>query len=172
LLVLALASAAPAAAAPPTEASCRAFVQKFYDQYRSFAQKEHKGRACDLAVRARPSLFSPELRRRLEADSAAQARSKEEIVGLDFDPFLNAQDFASRYVVRNVVRHGQGYRAEVYGSNEGKQGTKPDVMPELVRRGSGWMFVSFHYPGADGHPKSDLLSVLRQLREDRRKGPR
>jgi hypothetical protein len=36
--------------------------------------------------------FSPELASKLKEDLAAQEKSPGEIVGLDFDPFLNAQD--------------------------------------------------------------------------------
>lgn len=151
---------------PPAESSCKAFVQTFYDRYLRFAQKGRDGRSCDLEIKARPGQFSRELRRRLAEDSAAQDKVKNEIVGLDGDPFLNAQDFGDRYLVEKVFRQGSTYRAEVYAVVGGKRGDGPAVVPELVPHGRGWMFVNFLYPGE----KSDLLSVLKQLRAERQKG--
>ena len=37
---------------------------------------------------------------------AAYKKSPEEIVGLDFDPFLNAQDIAERYLVGKIIPKG------------------------------------------------------------------
>lgn len=130
----------------------------------------HNGTPSDLEIKARPGNFSRELRRRLAEDMAAASRNKDEIVGLDFDPYLNSQDMADRYVVRKVVRAGQRYRAEVHAVTEGKQTATPVVIPELVRTGSGWMIVNFLYRNPENAAdKSDLLSILSQLRADRRK---
>lgn len=153
------------------EASCRSFVQKFYDWYVRLAAKAHKIPSCDLAMKTRPSAFSRELRQRLAEDSAAQAKVKDLIVGIDFDPFLNAQDFADRYLAQKVTRRSESYLVEVHGITAGKRNQRPDVIPELVQRNGRWTFVNFHYPpGEDGSGKSDLLTILKQLREERRKG--
>lgn len=145
-------------------------MQRFYDRYMKLIQGTHQGTPSDMEIRRRPALFSRELRQRLAEDMAASSRSKDEIVGLDFDPFLNSQDMADRYVVRKVVRTGQRYRVEVHSITEGKQTATPVVIPELARSGSRWMFVNFHYRNPQNPAdKSDLLSILSQLRAERRK---
>jgi hypothetical protein len=166
-------SSRPAKRPSSSEAFCRSFVQKFYDGYLTFAKKEHQGASCDLVLKSRPALFSREIRRQMAEDSAAQAKNKEEIVGIDFDPFLAAQDFADRYVAKTITRKGPGYLVEVHTINGGKPSSGPNVVPELVRSGKGWRFVNFHYPDAEkpAH-KSDLLTVLKELRDERRKGSR
>jgi hypothetical protein len=162
-----------AASIGPKEASCRAFVRRFYAWYVPFAQKEHQEPSCDLALKQRASSFSREIRRRMAEDSAAQAKVRDLIVGIDFDPFLNAQDFADRYLVQKVSRHGDRYRVEVYGIWNGKRSSMPDVVPELVPSGRGWMFVNFIYPPHEGETATnDLLGVLKSLREDRAKDNR
>jgi ribosomal protein L21E len=146
--------------------SARDFAQKFYSWYVPIALNEHAGPASDLALKHRSSAFSPELLRALKEDSAAQANSPGEIVGLDFDPFLNSQDPEDRYEVGKVTRKGDSYWVEVYGVRSGKRMEPVAVLAELVRRNGHWTFVNFHYPGPHG---TDLLSLLKRLREERQK---
>ena len=57
----------------------------------------------------------------LKEDMAAAAAAPEgEEVGLDFDPFLDAQDPADRYEVKSVSKKGTKYLADVYCKTEGK----------------------------------------------------
>lgn len=152
------------------EGSCRAFVQRFYDWYLRLSEKEKKLSPSDLALRSHASWFSRELKRRLAEDSTAAAKSPGEIVGLDFDPFLNAQDTPQRCVVKRVTSKGGSYRAEVHRVESGKTVQDPAVVPELIQRGGQWTFVNFHYPSTDGpRHEDDLLNVLKRLREDRKK---
>jgi hypothetical protein len=51
----------------------------------------------------------------LKEDLAASKKSPGEIVGLDFDPFLNAQDIAERYLVGKITPKGDHYWVEVFG---------------------------------------------------------
>lgn len=172
-------SARPGVAGPAkTPASskeivCRKAVQEFYDWYLSHLMREAPTPAMTRELNARTRNFSAELRGHLAEDSAAAAKSPDEIVGLDFDPFVNSQDPAPRYVARKTYRAGKGYWVEVHGVIEGKVSEVPDVIPELVLSRGHWMFVNFHYPaqGADG-VRSDLLGVLKLLREDRGKSAR
>jgi hypothetical protein len=169
-LLVVLTLSAPAFGAPPaasSDASCKSFVQAFYTRYVRLMEKDHSPSAFEVATRSRRSSFGVELRRALAEDEAAAARSPGEIVGLDFDPFLNAQDFAPRYTVGKVTRKGAGYRVEVFGHWNGPAGKKPDVIPELVRQSGRWVFVNFHYPGEKGEPSDDLLSILKALKKDR-----
>lgn len=165
----------PAAAAPsgPTESSCRSFVQTFYNGYvRRFSQT-NRAPLKNAPVNYQPAALSAELRQRLREDYAAAEKSPGEIVGLDFDPILNAQDIAERFEAGAVRRKGRSYLVEVFGLWGGKKNKKPDVVPELVFQNGRWVFVNFHY-GVGGKPseRDDLLHILRQLREDRRKHPK
>jgi hypothetical protein len=54
--------------------------------------KDGTDTAWNLAIKTKSSVFSPQLALALKEDSAAQAKAEGEIVGLDFDPFLNSQD--------------------------------------------------------------------------------
>ncbi|MGA2502201.1 MAG: hypothetical protein ABSH20_31040 [Tepidisphaeraceae bacterium] len=146
--------------------SARDFAQKFYSWYVPIALNEHAGPAWDFVLKQRSSSFSPELLRALREDSAAQAKSPGEIVGLDFDPFLDSQDPEDRYEVGKVTRKGDSYWVEVFGVRSGKRMEPAAVLAELVRKNGHWTFVNFHYPDPNG---SDLLSTLKLLREDRQK---
>lgn len=150
--------------------SCRAFVQQFYDQYLRLA--DHGGREApdDQIIRRHPAWFSAELRRALAGDLAAAKKSPGEIVGLDFDPFLNAQDVAKRYTARRVSRQGGSFTVDVYASWDPKKPADIAVVPQLARRGGRWTFVNFRYPAHEkGEKESNLLQVLRELRAERRK---
>lgn len=68
-------------------------------------------------------MFSPELFHALCEDSETSKKAKGEIVGLDFDPFLNSQDPHARYEVGNVVPAGDSYRVEVLGVSAGRKVT-------------------------------------------------
>lgn len=147
--------------------SCRKFVQEFYNWY---SKRSEKGMGISGAIQARRSTFSPELLRRLREDAAAAAKHPNEIVGLDFDPVLNGQDFAKKYVVGKVTRKGGSYFVEVFGIWDGKKSEIPDVKPELVWINGRWRFENFHYQRDTKKPNEDtLLSVLRQLRDERKR---
>jgi hypothetical protein len=102
---------------------------------------------------------------------AAAAKNSDEIVGLDFDPFLNTQDPCNRYEVGKAIAKGNSYWVEVYGICSGKRSAKPDVWPEVVRVNGHWRFANFHYEHQAGeYPDSaDLLGILKTLRQDRQK---
>src|SRR5579864_8103992 len=98
--------------------SCRAFVQEFYDWYLRQIEDEMTNKdvsVVDLALTQRKSTFGAELLNRLRKDSEAQSKVPGEIVGLEFDPFLNSQDPDERYIVGNIRFQGKRYWAEVYG---------------------------------------------------------
>ncbi len=147
--------------------SCRTFVSRFYAWYR--AQSKNGG-SLPAALRRKRANFSPELVRGLEEDAAAAARSPNEIVGLDSDPVLNAQDYADRYVVGKVTHRGSRFLVEVFGVSAGKRNREPDVIPVLRHEGGRWVFTNFLYR-ADGK-SDDLLSLLKQLKADREKRSR
>ena len=137
-----------------------AFVQKFYDWYTPVALGP--GDALGIALRKRPNDFEPALYRALENDEAAQRKAKD-LVGLDFDPILNSQDPGKHYQVGRVEKKGQDYLVEVRDSELTKPESPPDVVAQLEQKDGRWIFVNFHYP-----ENQDLISILKQLVEDRR----
>jgi hypothetical protein len=151
------------ARASDAQQSPQRYVQRFLDWYVPVARKSNRGPAWALALKHDSSDFSPDIARALEADFRAQAKVKDEVVGLDGDPFLDSQDLCERYEAGGVVRSGSIVRVDVRGVCAGKRSAQPDVVAELVERNGAWVFVNFLYP--DEH--TDLLAVLRKLAEDR-----
>jgi hypothetical protein len=152
-----LAGSRAAAQADPALASAARFVAGFYGWYVPAAKQ---GSGWTLVIRDSAHLFATELVEALRADADAQARTPDAIVGLDGDPFLNAQDFCDAYVVGQARRADDSVVVEVDGDCRGAPDTTPDVMAVVQRSHAGWVFVNFRYPPDN----SDLLQVLRRLR--------
>jgi hypothetical protein len=144
--------------------SVRNFVQNFYDWYVPFALDLHSDRPSELVVRKRPSDFSPTLIRELKEDSDAQSRVPDEIVGLDFDPFLAAQDPCERYEVVSVRKDKQSFFVSVRGTGGCESHGELDIDAEVVANNSNWLFTNFHYPRLGG----DLVTTLKNLRDERK----
>ena len=98
------------AAAPiePPEARAETFVRAFYDWYLA-----KDGGIADVLREKRPYL-SPALARALEADAKEGSASEGDNHGLDFDPFLNAQETALRYEVGQATGRQGRYRVPLY----------------------------------------------------------
>jgi hypothetical protein len=144
--------------------SIRGFVQGFYDWYVPKSLNESAGPAWNLAVKIKNSVFSPQLAQALREDSAAQAKAEGEIVGLDFDPFLNSQDPGRHYRVGKITQQGESYWVDVHSVSSGKMSVKPSVVAEVVQKNGQRHFVDFHY--SNGH---HLLRVLKELKDSREK---
>ncbi len=154
-------------------ASLRAFVQDFYNWYVPKALGDNPFPASEFVLKYRKSALSPELFRALKEDSEAQAKSSD-IVGLDWDPFLDSQDPCERYVAGGSTQKGNEYSVKVYAACSGKEGDQPVVIAELVQDGGQWRFINFLYPDQMEHfPESaDLLSNLKMLKDEREKPPK
>jgi hypothetical protein len=163
-ICLAILPCAGRAGVKPTEASCRAFVQGFYDWY----LKATQNKSFDVAIKSRKSSFSPVLVAELRADLEASSKEPNEIVGLDFDPVLNSQDPAEKYVAKKVTRTKNTFRVEVFGKGVGGDDRLPAVVPMLEYRRDHWVFTNFIYPGGPGHKTDDHLSILKELRDARK----
>ena len=153
---------------PEESAACGRFTQSFYDWYVPFTQKRLNGPAWNIALQRKADLFNPELLRALKIDSEAQARTKGDIVGIDFDPFVGSQDAAGHYEARRVTWKGGRCSVEVWPASPTDRAAKsgnPEVVAELIQDKGHWQFVNFHYPEL----KTNLVDVLAQLRKDRRK---
>ncbi len=155
--------ALPTNAAPDQKESCRKFVGEFYVWY----LKHSNGGPLDKAVKLKKANFSPQLLRALEEDRRAAEKSPHEIVGLEFDPVLNSQDFAEKYIPGKVTQKGGRFLVEVHSVYDGKKSEVPAVTPELRHEGSRWVFINFHYKYEN--KSDDLLSMLKQLKADRAK---
>jgi hypothetical protein len=151
------AAAAPAAA-PPAEAPDR-FVQRFYDLYTPMSAS---GWSRAIRSQALWDFLDPALARALKADADAQAGSPNDIVGLDFDPFLSAQDPWHRYEAGKASKVGAGYAVRVHGVVKGKRRTAPSLVVDVTPRDGHWLIKDFHYPEGD-----DLAGDLRQTAKDR-----
>jgi hypothetical protein len=141
------------------EQSCRTFVEGFYDWYVPLAL--HSVKAYETVLKGKTGFFSPSLVHQLREDYESQAHATE-ITGLDFDPFLNSQDPSDRFLVTSVRAQGKHCSTEVRGIASGTK--QEEIHPELLLAGEKWQFVNFRYT-----KDSDLLGILRSLREEQRK---
>lgn len=135
-----------------------AFTRSFYDWY----LEKGKHRSVESVLLHKKAVLSPTLYKMLDEDRAAQAKSPGEIVGLDFDPFLNAQDVAQKYEVGKASLKGKSYWIDLFGLWNGKKSKKPDLLAEL-ECSTTCVFVNFHYG-----PDRNLISVLNALKKDRK----
>jgi hypothetical protein len=144
-----------------SEASCREFVQSFYDNYwNQYSAKIHDPNfslpGLDSVLSRNPPVLSRRLIDLIRKDEQ-ESRKKQEVGNLDFDPFLNSQDPDGKYRVTKVdVAYGL-CRAAI---------DRAHVSAELKQAGDSWIFVNFHYSyySRDGKkkesPDDDLLSIL------------
>jgi hypothetical protein len=155
-------------AATPEEA-CGKFVQQFYDAYLAKSKGTSNESAIETMVKKKPESFTPELLAALKEDIAAAHKSPGEIVGLSFDPVLNSQDPSERYVIGKVSTKKDHYYVEVFGVTGKKKPAQPDVTAELVNTKGKWAFSNFLYSGNPSPSDRDLLSVLKELKKERKK---
>lgn len=145
------------------ESSCREFVQAFYDWYVPLLVHEHGDSAYEEVLKQKKNLFSADLHAKLVEDFEAQAKTPGEIVGLDFDPFLNSQDPSEKFIVRKVVLKDSSCFVTLRGLQSGKWMER--VTPQLAMRGGNWQFVDFHYGESDTAKDSSLLAILSNLKK-------
>lgn len=157
-----LAPAGARAADPACGTAATAFVQAFYDGYLSLARRTGTTPAWIKALDRRPPAFDPPLARALRADAAAQAQVSDDIVGLDFDPFLNAQDPPDRLIAGPAEAAGGACRVPLFAARKAGKASRPVVTTELRAASGGFVFTDFRY-GAGG----DLLRTLEVLRAQR-----
>ena len=160
--LLSLAVAALQAQEAKPEDSVRKFAQDFYRWYVPIAFKENKGPAFGIAIKQRPSSFSPQLLQALRDDAEAQAKAIGEMVGLDFDPFLNSQDPSNHYVIGQINRKTDGYWVDIHTSKSEETHAKSRIIAVVNQSGGHWFFSNFRFP--DG---GDLLETLQGLKHDR-----
>jgi len=144
--------------------SVRQFTAHFYDWYLKAADTD---RIAMLGTKEMQHALAPELLQALKNDYEVQAQDNTGyIVGLDFDPFLAAQDRCEHYEVRKIVKKGESYWAEIHGVGGCGAHNDPDLIAEVTPRNGAWVFANFHYPRPFAQ---DLLTLLASLRQDRTK---
>jgi len=172
VLLLLMSSSLLYGQAPPTEnlsGSAQHFVQAFYDWYIPGLLKSFSTRNS-FSWQERAADFDQRLFRALKEDDDAQAKAPGEIVGLDYDPFVNNQDPCEHNRARGVRKNGEAYFVDVHNICNGKEDEQVHVIAEVARKNDRWVFVNFHYPAdRPGGKEIDLLTILRSLSEDRQK---
>jgi len=161
-------AAAPQAPPPPTPdtASCHRFVQTFYNWYVPVAQKVTKEPPSNLALRQKGDAFTANLLHALRVDADASAHAKGDLVGLDFDPFLNSQDVDPHYDVRAATWRNNKCSVEIWSpstSDPADKSRKPDVIADVTLEQGHWKFQNFRYPESN----IDLVTLLANLRQER-----
>lgn len=149
--------------------SPKIFLQSFYDWYTPISVKEGPLPAVDITLKEKPNVFNSVLYKGLQEDSVARNEYPGYIVGLDFDPFLASQDPCEKYVVGDVTRLGDSYKANVFGVCDGKKDANAGVIVEVVRHDSQWVIKNFYYPPHGNIGPEDLLMVLGLLKQEREK---
>lgn len=163
ILVVGLLMTSPGAgAASPESKSAQAFVQDFYTWYGQEEKREHGMALSDYAIKMKPQFFSAAIVQGLREDEAAQAKVPGEVVGLDFDPILNAQDDCGTYKAGKVKVVGTTYRVELFDHCSDSKPARPAVIAAVEKRNGAWVFVDFIYLGS-----GDLFSELQALKKER-----
>jgi hypothetical protein len=138
-------------------------VADFYQWYVPLARGGPDAEA--RALRERAGSFSPALVKALGADAAASAKSPDEVVGLDGDPFLNAQDFCDRYDTIGTTQKDARFLVGVRGSGGCAAHTTADVTVEVTPIDGRPLFTNFIYsPSA----RDNLVERLADLAAERR----
>jgi hypothetical protein len=149
------------------EKSCQAFVQEFYNWYLPRFYNSAQEPSSDDVLKIRPQALSPKLLHMLQEDSEASAKAAGEIVGLDFDPFLNSNgDFGTEARVTRVSLVNGLCRVSVQGYEQNQ--LEGQVFAELSRKGNLWAFEDFYFDGSFSHSK-DLIRTLNELAAFRKK---
>jgi len=159
LLVLSLAACTPRHAA--VDPGPAAALQAFYDAYLpQFAQGRSRAFLDDSTT-----LVSPILRQALIADYEASAADSTQVVGLDFDPFLNSQDPCPVYRVGADAPAGTRHLLQVQAVCPAD--TTVAAIAVLEPAAAGWSLVDLQYP-ADS---TSLLGILARLAHERSGAP-
>lgn len=163
LYLIACGKSAPAFSAD----DARRAVDDFYGWYVPI--QKQTPRADMRAVHDRGALFSSPLVAALRADSTASAASPGAVVGLDGDPFLNAQDACDRYSSAGVAEVGGRFLVQVLGAGGCPDHTTADVTVEVTPTNGTPVFTNFIYSSRE---RDDLVSLLAYLDSTRRAKPK
>lgn len=167
LIAIVLALVAIPSAQAQSALSAKGFVQSFYTWYIPQMTKNVPVPSDQRILKERASSFSPTLLAMLKEDLAASAKVTDEIVGLDFDPYINGQDTPTRYLAGKVIPKDKCYWVEVFDLSSGKKGKDPAVIPEVKFVKGQWIFTNFHYPKTHIPENENLIRILKALKASR-----
>ncbi|HEY9775696.1 MAG TPA: DUF3828 domain-containing protein [Planktothrix sp.] len=158
--------------AAASDAECKTFVEKFYAFYlipetkrKTQPNAPENDAVSDLARNRK--FLPPKLYAALKADLDASMKAKGDLVGLDFDPFFNAQEVPDRFVSGKVTTKGANKMVEACGYWFGKKTPQLDAVLELQNDNSQWHIANVHYPADKDSKATDLLGILAGLKHDR-----
>jgi hypothetical protein len=140
--------------------SARRLVQRFYDWYVPRAADPKDRDMFMEAATHGPLPFDTQLVRWLRIDSTARARAKDEVDGLDGDPYLNAQDPCEVYSAQSAVASGPSFLVSVLGHGGCPKHERPDVVVEIARRRGRWTILEFRDPARNNEGTIPLLKRL------------
>ncbi|CAN5465259.1 hypothetical protein BH11CYA1_BH11CYA1_01100 [soil metagenome] len=169
VILTALITLLPPAAQGQSANSCKTFVQSFYTWYIPQLTKNVPIPSNERILKERAFLFSPTLLAMLKEDLVESAKVPDEIVGLDFDPYINGQETPKRYLADKVTAKGKNYLVEVFDISEGKRSKAPAVTPELAFSNGKWIFTNFHYGKSNIPGNENLISILKIQKAERLK---
>ena len=157
--------------------SARVFVQKFYDWYdklyntdlNNYKHKYPEG--LDTYVFKNKQQYFAQLLLKVYNDyDKAEPKDADEIVGLDFDPIMNAQDNGYDYQTGSVKQVGDKYFVDIHTGSVGQSRNsilKETVLitAEVAKENGQWKFVNFQYPPVNGS-ESDLITILKNCKKE------
>lgn len=154
-------SSDPGTVAADSEArAAMQYTQSFYEWYGPSGRLE-------TVVRDSGHLFAPALLGALREDFAAQAANADEIVGLDWDPFLASQDPCPPYQAVSVNRRNDTLRVGIRASCGDSASLA--VIANVVRANGGFVFADFEHGSDSGSLVKDL-AALRASRDSMTSG--
>jgi hypothetical protein len=149
-------SAPAATSADSVASSAVRFVESFYAWYQA------SGERFETAVRDSPAVFDRPLLEAMQVDLEAQARHPEEVVGLDWDPFLAAQDPCNPYRAQQAARRQDTILVSIRGMCPDREAAAaPDVVAELRWLRGRWVFTDFRHGSDSGSLMQDLAELRR-----------
>ncbi|MCQ6961557.1 DUF3828 domain-containing protein [Mucilaginibacter aquariorum] len=150
--------------------SARAFVQKFYSWYVALYNKDTP-KSDLVALKKYPTYFDTALSDAIMRDYSEQPKNAGEILGLDADPFLSAQDTGFDYQAGDVKQVGDKFLIDIHSGTAGepkKEILKSEtiLIAQVANVNNQWKFINFLYPAKQGG--GSLLTVLAKLLKDRK----
>lgn len=130
------------------------FTQRFYSWY-------EKDSPYETTVRDSGRYFAPSLLAALRADLAASKANSEEIVGLDWDPFLASQDPCPPYRAGATTHRADTVRIAIRAACG--DSSRPAVIADIVFISGTPVFSDFEH----GDERGRLTSDLRELQASR-----
>lgn len=135
-------------------------MQRFYDWYAPIARESSAGGpAWNIVLNDSSALLGSTLLAALRADSASQAAAVGEIAGIDFDPFLSAQDPCEKYKAGPDSASGDSVVVKVQALCGTQTYHATEVILRLAPNGVTWVIGNIRYPEVG----SDLLTQLHSL---------